>query len=346
MRATVDDASVEIEDRERELLEAIWTRIPRLGSDVLGEEVSLSSMTATNEMPDPEGMYVATLNVDGPSSAHAFLLFEVESAIAFGGLLVMMQEKIIREKMTRRDMSEDDFDAMGECVNQLSSAFNESLRETMGSDFHARFAEGVLERPEAMRGYEGERVICASGKMKVAGLHEGRFFVVVPKRLFTGEAAPVDATSGLELTPEEAEAIRAAAREGFAGVADSIVVLLAVGRPRAEWEAVLGPTGLELSFAKDVFETRKLAREGRCGLVIVDADVAPSGGLPALASLRSAVEVSGPLLIAASEPTRTHLVACMAAGAATYLVKPITMDGLRERLEEVAAGWSPAAATP
>lgn len=336
---------VEIDDRERELLEAIWTRIPRLSSDVLGEEVSLSSMTPSAKLPDTSGYYIATLNVDGPHSAHAFLLFEVESAIAFGGLLVMMQEKVIREKMARRDMSEDDFDAMGECVNQLSSAFNESLRETVGADFHARFASGVLEPPEVLAEYGQEHVVCASGKLKVGGLHDGRFHVVVPKRLFTGEAAPVDnAAGGLELTPEEAEAIRAAAREGFASVADSIVVLLALNRHRAEWEAVLEPTGLELSFAKDVFETRRLAREGRCGLVIVDADAAPSGGLPALASLRSAIEVGGPVLVAASDPTRTHLVACMAAGAATYLVKPVTMEGLKERLDEVTAAWPGTAA--
>lgn len=331
-------AFVEIDERERELLDAIWSRLPRLGSDVLGEDVVLEEMRVDGDFPDETDRYVATLNVDGPHSAHAFLSFDVESAIAFGGLLVMMQEKVIREKMSRKDMTEDDFDAMGECVNQLGSAVNESLREILGSDFHARFSDGVLETPPSLEEYRGEQVLRARGKMKVASLHEGEFTLIIPRRLFAGEAVMADQGGGLELTPEEAEAIRLAAREGFAAVADSIVVLLPIDRHRSEWQAVLEPTGLDLAFARDVFETRQIAREGRAGVVIVDADAAVSGGLADLARLRSSPEVGGPLVVAASEPTRTHLVACLAAGAATYLVKPVTVDGLRERLEQVAAG--------
>ena len=325
---------VDLEPTETSFFEGLWSRVPQLASDVLGSEVKLGAASYDQGAADPSGMYVATMSIEGPHSAHVFLYFEVESAIAFGGMLVMMQEKVIREKMSRRDMTEDDFDAMGECVNQLGSAFNESLRECMGDDFHARFATGEVAVPEALSAYEGERIVHATGKLDVGGLHEGRFTIVVPERVFKGDEAAKGEGGGLELSPEELEALRAATREGFADLSDALVVVQPVERNRAEWEELLEPTGMAVHFARNVWETRALCLEHGCGIVIVDADVSPSGGLPLLARLRTEPHVQAPLLVAASTPTRTHLVACLAAGAATYLVKPIEVDLLRDRMEQ------------
>jgi CheY-like chemotaxis protein len=38
------------------------------------------------------------------------------------------------------------------------------------------------------------------------------------------------------------------------------------------------------------------------------------------------------IVVAASAPTRTHVVSCLAAGAGTYVAKPVTADQLTECL--------------
>lgn len=331
--------SEETAERARELAEGLWNRVPKVSADVLGEEVTASKMKIVEEWVDHSNQYVAKLKVEGPYEADLFLIFDVELAIAFGGLLVMMQEKAIREKMARKEMTEDDFDAMGECVNQMSSAINESLREILGGDFHARFVDGTVGKPEGFESIEGTPIFRATGKLKVGSLHEGKFQILMPEQTLTGVQDASASGDGFELSAEELEALRQATKDGFRAVCDSIVLLLAVDRERDVWLETLEPTGLDVSVARNIFDVRRLSREGQCGVVLVDADASPSGGLPALAAIRGARDIEAPVIVAASEPTRPHVVACMAAGAITYMVKPLDVDMFKERLEKAVSDW-------
>lgn len=331
--------SAELEEKANELASGLWSRIPSVSGDVLGEEVSASPMKIVSEWVDHSHQYVATLDVEGPYEAKLFLIFEVELAVAFGGLLVMMQEKAIREKMARKEMNEDDLDAMGECVNQMSSAINEALRESLGGEFHARFREGLIGEQGALTECKGTPMYRATGKLKIGSLHEGKFQILMPEQTLTGVENEESGADGFELSPEELEALRQATKDGFRSVCDSIVLLLAVDRERETWLSVLEPTGLDVSVARNIFDVRKLARDGQCGVVLVDADASPSGGLPALAAIRGAHDIDAPVIVAASEPTRPHVVACMAAGAITYMVKPLDVTVFKDRLEKAVSDW-------
>ena len=332
--------------KAKEFAEGLWGRVPKVSSDVLGEEVTVSKMKLSDEWVDHSSQYVASLHVEGPHEAHLFLVFDVELAIAFGGLLVMMQEKAIREKMVRKEMTEDDYDAMGECVNQMSSAINEALREVLGEGFHARFVQGVVGENPELAPYQEHAVARAAGKLKVGSLHEGKFQILIPDRILTGEEEADSATEGFDLSAEELDALREATKDGFRSVCDSIVVLLAVDREKETWTKTLEETGLEINVARNIFDVRKYAREGQCGVVLVDADASPSGGLPALAAIRGARDIEAPVIVAASEPTRPHVISCMAAGAITYMVKPLDVEMFKDRLEKAVADWHDREARP
>ncbi len=332
--------------RAREFAEGLWGRLPKLSSDVLGEDVTISKMKLVEEWVDHSNQYVASLHVEGPHEAHLFLVFDVELSIAFGGLLVMMQEKAIREKMVRKEMTEDDYDAMGECVNQMSSVINETLKEVLGEGFHARFVQGVVGENPELASYQDQAMARATGKLKVGSLHEGKFQVIIPERMLTGEEEGQGATDGFELSAEELEALREATKDGFRAVCDSIVLLLAVDREQETWTKTLEETGLEINVARNIFDVRRYARDGQCGVVMVDADASPSGGLPALAAIRGARDIEAPVIVAASEPTRPHVISCMAAGAITYMVKPLDVTVLKDRLEKAVADWHDREARP
>lgn len=329
--------SIDAED----LLREIWGKIPDLATQILGSEVKLGSPQLGPKLEKVDGMYAATLEDRDSDNPPVAVVCDVPSAVACSGLLVMMQEKIIREKMAAAELAEDDLDAMGECVNQITGCFNEVFRDS-SIGVHLVFREGKVNAGAALDGL-AEEVLCIGGSINIGELHEGEIWLAFPPSLLDVEAKPeepeVDDVGGVQLTAEEAEALREATREGFATVDQSLVFLLPISRERKAWQEALDQSDLTYTFASDIGEVRKLCRSGQAGAVVLDADASPSGGLPALASLVTRAEVGVPVLMAASRPTRTHLVSCLAAGAATYMVKPVAVDQLRERVDEVLGAW-------
>lgn len=329
----------EISEKEQALLDALWDSIPTQASVVLGVDVELGKMKILDELPDlSKKQYTATLSTERPQPANLYLAFDDRTAIAFSGLLVMMQEKVINEKMSRREMDEDDLDAMSECVNQIGSAINSALHAHLGSEYHVVVSGGAIEPPETLERYLGGRIVSVGGKISVGTLHKGDLKIIVPELLFTG-VAPEDASSEeVALTADEADALRQATLDGLTGE-EAIAILLPIAREHDYWEKILDLTGITTHIAKTLHETRKLCRAGEVQVVLVDADACAHGGLPDLARLLSWHDVSVPVLVAASQPTRTHLVACLAAGVSSYLVKPVDSENLRVRVNEALADW-------
>ncbi|TPV95521.1 MAG: response regulator [Myxococcales bacterium FL481] len=330
-------------EREQELLEALWTSIPAQAGEILGTEISLGSMkTADLDVDKYRDCYIAVLSTEQPQAVDMFLLFDVKSAIAFSGLLVMMQEKVIREKMTRREMVEDDLDAMGECVNQIGSVITDAVRQSLGPAYHMRFSEGAVDGIESLDKYAGARILSASGKLSIGSLHTGRLTLAMPEQMFTGESAEAGqadgAGSGVELSPEEAAAIRQATLDGLGSV-PTIALLLPVDRERSAWEERFEQATLPVIVVRDAHSVRRLVQSGDVGVVVIDADACPSGGLAALAQVLAARSEPLPVFLAASNPTRVHVVSCLASGAASYFAKPIEADDMRSRIEDTLAEW-------
>ncbi|GEM_PF-4740156 len=325
-------------EQESALLEQLWEKVPQLAGEIVGSEVSVSKIKTNEDVTDLDGHYVAVLTADGVDEVHIFLVFDIASAIAFSGLLVMMQEKVIREHIARREMDEDDLDAMGECVNQITSKINECFRGVFDKDYHFVFSGGGVRTPEELEGYQRGRIVETRAKTSIGSLHNGSMKFLLPDQIFTGISAQESTKGGVELSDEEAEAIRLATLEGMEDLGD-LVVLLPIDRERGVWEKVLADAGLGYKIVRNIHDARRVCADGDAGMVLIDADASPWGGLPALARLLAWKDVDAPILMAASHPTRSHLVSCLASGASTYLVKPIESDRLRGQVQELFQIW-------
>jgi CheY-like chemotaxis protein len=322
-------------ERERLFLEALWEQIPAQASVVLGVTVALGKMKLSEGLEElGKKQYFATMTTDRPRRIDIFLGFDDRSAIAFSGLLVMMQEKVINEKMSRREMDDDDLDAMSECVNQLGSAINKALHEALGSEYHVVLNGGGLKEPAELDRYRSGRIVIARGKITVGTLHEGEFRIVIPDALFgTGQDSAATGT-GLAFTPEEAEALRQATMASLSGQ-EKLHLFLPLSRDLANWQALVEELGIETEITRDLHELRQSCQKGEVTAIVIDADACEYGGLPALAKLVAGTGRSIPIIVAASRPTRTHLISCLASGAATYVVKPIAADALRETVSQI-----------
>jgi CheY-like chemotaxis protein len=318
----------------------LWDRLPEFIGQVVGMEVELGEPQPKQDWPTVKGTYIARLRFEMPQGLHLHIGLDVKSAIACSGLLVMMQEKIIREKIDRTEFTDDDADAVAECINQFSATFNDVFREHIGTGTRVVFDEGVVGKGSAKWAEMPGGFVRLHAKFKIgmSKPHEGRFDVILPLPLFEPALAEEGqaASDGLTLSAEELAALRAAAAENFGS--DKLVVLMGVDRDREAWDGVLKQLSIDYEFAWDVHHVRRLCRDREAGMVIVDADACAAGGLPALARLRGN-SPAVPLLVAASRPTRTHLVSCMAAGAATYMLKPIDPTRLLSQVEAVRAAW-------
>ena len=327
-------------DREKALLESLWEAIPQQAAVVLGVDVELAKMKVSEGIEDlGKKQYFATLTTDRPTKADIFLGFDDRTAIAFAGLLVMMQEKVIVEKMGRREMDEDDLDAMSECVNQMGSAINKALHEHLGNEYHVVLTGGGLREPPALETYKGTRIIVARGKITVGTLHTGEFRILLPEVLTTGKKGEETATPGLTLCREEGDALRRATLEGLSG-GETVYLYLPLARDIAQWESLFSELGVESVITDDLHELRHACRSGEVQLVVVDADACQQGGLPALAKLVSWADIHVPVIVAASRPTRSHLVSCLASGAVTYVVKPLDADRMRQVVSDVTAAFA------
>ncbi len=122
------------------------------------------------------------------------------------------------------------------------------------------------------------------------------------------------------LTAEELAAIREATQGGLRG---ATMIVAPQEAHRSAWREQLGELGVELEFVADQHQLLARCRERAVDAVVIDADACPAGGLALLAALRGRPGAPARRIVVASQPTRTHLVACLGGGASEYLCRPL-----------------------
>ena len=126
----------------------------------------------------------------------------------------------------------------------------------------------------------------------------------------------------------------AAVREAVWSMRSSGRILLVVPMACARdgWSAALADSAMDYTFIPDVHELARALAGGEVRAVVIDADCCASGGLPELATARARGGADLRCVVVASQPTRRHLVSCVAAGATDYVSRPFEVDMLVDRL--------------
>jgi CheY-like chemotaxis protein len=346
----------------------IWRALPGQLKALLSREAELDEPEMSRAWTPVAGMYVAELQLVEPRTCTLYLGFELPLAIACSGALMMLPANAIAEKVRDRELSDDDLDAMGECVNTLCTQLNAAVRSELGEEYRVVFRQGSLAEPDV--GVLGEHAV-ARGNLRVGELAQGLFDLVVPRDFFDAVsaherndgAAPREAGemragtprspgapageepsartrqaqfsgapsgAGVTLTAEELDALREATRDGGSS---RTMVLVERTSEQPAW-VDLKTQGLDVELCSSPQTALRACERGEIEVLVIDADACTSGGLAMLAMLRGEACRSIQRLIAVSLPTRSHLVACLAAGASNYLVKPLEPSQIIERIAE------------
>ncbi|RMG98228.1 MAG: hypothetical protein D6705_06405 [Deltaproteobacteria bacterium] len=290
-------------------------------------------------LEDGADVYLAKLELERPEPVETYLAISRPVAIAVAGLLVMMQEKVVREKVEQGEVTDDDLESLAECASHLSTVFDEALAEVIGEQHELGFVEGGVDAAAPAATFVRLRV-----ELAIGDLASGHLFWLVPAEGFgegqrRADAETPQAAGGVELSAEEMAAIREVAQgAAFAG---HVAALVPVERVRGTWEQLAKEADVALEVVRTVFELRGLAAGATLEAVVVDGDVHPGGGISVVEIVRRWAAPNVATIMAASRPTRWHVAAALAAGAATYLVKPASGDDLRRALERASAGADP-----
>lgn len=317
----------------QDALRGLWKELPAQAGMVLGTEVGCKPLQYDDAFEPPSRAYAARLESED-GHFKAWVVFELTAAIAAAGLLVMRQEPTIRHRIDAFTFEGDDFDAMGEFVNQLVAPINDAIKQAPGESPHFIFKEGTIDRA----GFPPrEQVACAHSEISIGGLAQAEIYLVLPPEVLGVQARiEDDGGVGLELTPEELAAIREATRASVGG--GRTLVVVPIERERAHWTELLEGVGLDYEFVADLAGIGRQIATGEFGAVVIDADTCPAGGLPVLAALRGRDGPCLPALVVASSPTRSHLLSCVAAGARAYMKKPFEAQALVDSVGALVLG--------
>ncbi len=318
------------------LLRRAAEALPESLRQVARTEVAVRATRVEEGRPALEDAYVARLELERTQPVGTYLLLSKPLAIALAGLLVMMQEKVVREKVEQGEVTDDDLESLAECAGHVSTVFDEALAENLGEGHELGFVEGGFDVAVEDGDYVRLEMDLALGD-----LAEGLLVWLVPAEGIEADEAPAPEAAdappgGVELTAEEMAAIREVAREASFG--GSVAVLAPVERVRAAWDRLGRDAGAALEVVRTIFELRRAAATAELEAVIVDGDVLPGGGVAAVEVVGRWAARGVPVLMAASRPTRRHVAASLAAGAAGYLVKPCAPEDLGRALERLARG--------
>lgn len=92
----------------------------------------------------------------------------------------------------------------------------------------------------------------------------------------------------------------------------------------------------EVLDAEDGASAIEKMRERRVGLVIAEWEMRPISGLDFLKAVRAhALFKDTPVIIVTNAPDASQLLAAREAGANSYIVKPITVTNLKQKIEAV-----------
>jgi PleD family two-component response regulator len=108
---------------------------------------------------------------------------------------------------------------------------------------------------------------------------------------------------------------------------------------------VVGSAGYEVQVADDAAQAMQVLRQDTLDLVMLDVDLPDINGIELLRRMRANPALASlPVLMLTGHGEKETIVACMAAGASDFVVKPFARDALLMKIERLVGGRGVAAA--
>ncbi|MDZ7372343.1 MAG: response regulator [candidate division KSB1 bacterium] len=254
--------------------------------------------------------------------------------IAFSGLLLVMADNRIRERMQEQEANQEDLEVLLEVGNQLRGGLMRTLRKIAYRDVPLNLVglrQGT-EPPEVLRsGYACVYPVT----IRISRLLADRFEIIA-------DLAGLARAFGIRTS--EADLVRLVTGPGTEEPAPSRGGAVVIGGTAGSdvLRKTLSDLGYEILHPPDVRRLIEQLQARQVQLIVIDADEEVDKALRLVQLLRSFTR-DCPILVGARTWTRENLFAGVRAGVTGFLTKPYRFEALREK---VAVQCSEAEQTP
>lgn len=323
----------------------------RLTNDVgtlIGEQLEtgaidgkiLSNQDFCQQLP---GQVVLTkMTASGDRSGEALLVVGVKSAIILGGKLIMLPTEELASRITSANFDGELADAFEEIGNIITGSINAVFQETSSSKLHFIKEQVQLEKvasgpTPALPAISAPHYYQVTAPITIAGEDLGTLWLLIPPTLLD-LALPEDLEAGDDASTAAATAPgKAAAATNDASTSPHPPLVLVVadepqeGGRIAEMISKQNIQTLQLKSQEDL-RTPLVGKKVTGGILVLRE--AGEKGFATAIKLRSALNQTTPLIIAAPEWTKKSVMQAIKYGVCDILMTPVSEKDIHEKLQK------------
>ncbi len=318
-------------------------------SMLLGQELTLqdtdflttNKLSYFSDMDEPSFVVGVESREDYPGCFH--MVFPLRDAIAMSGILLGIPPARISEKKKLLILEADDIDAFSEIANQIIGSFNSVFQPALPLKVHlkqlppTKFIPQMDEVTEERPVPEGEYLLCRT-KIELQGQEMDRIDILVPLELANKFDPPESANPVLEPGATEPENGRnddcaAAVTPDADEQSRSILIIEDDAEELQHVRELLAGSGFNTISAALNSNIADLLEGKPVKAVVVGMNKGNEREFSICTRINTVCErYSLPIIMSASQWTRTGVLKAVKHGARGILIKPYNADELLEKL--------------
>ena len=249
-----------------------------------------------------------------------YLLLSLKLAITIGNILLLLEDEAIKENALKENFDADCADGFKEFSNQVCGILDNDLRLKLPKPIHLKLLSVDPINKENMTtvlkdDILNEECLFLSTSLKIMGFDDDHFIICVPKLIgeeFFGE-----------IIEEENKEYRG--------------TILAVDDSNTDLRIIRKLLGNDYKVLVTDNPSHALSILGKTNIDMVLMDIYMPGvdGITLCERIkRNAMVEDVPIIICSAHPTQENVIRAVRAGAADFIVKPVTRQKLMEKINK------------
>ncbi|MCF6149818.1 MAG: response regulator [Candidatus Kuenenia sp.] len=249
-----------------------------------------------------------------------YLLLSLKQAITIGNILLLLDDEAIKENASKENFDADCADGFKEFSNQVCGILDNDLRLKLPKPIHLKLLSVEPINKENMTTVLkdeilNEECLFLTSSMRISGFDDDQFIICVPKLI------------GEEFFGEIIEEANKEYRGTILAVDDSNTDLRIVRK-------LLG-SDFKVLVTDNPNNALSLIGKTHIDLVLMDIYMPGVDGITLCERIkRNAMVEEVPIIICSAHPTQENVIRAVRAGAADFIVKPVSRQKLIEKINK------------
>ena len=274
----------------------------------------------------------AVSSVQGNPRSRVVIRFPFEVAATVSGLLLVMADSRVLEKVQERELTEEDMDVLEEVANQLRGILMRTLQRTVHGNVHLN-PEYFIRSEELPESFPSGYACSFSVKLQIPGLLDSAFDIAIDFDALA-ELFHVNISASDVLALEENSATSEKENRSAERHSGTAVLIASNGDAQDTLRAAIEQAGLRAARVPDFQELSNAVRSGLVRVVLIDASSGIEKGLKLARVLRS-FSPHCAIIVGATAWSREHVLESLRGGVDVLLTRPYKVDVVARKIADI-----------